>query len=100
MPISPYPHLHFPTFPHFYIPIFPYSQIPMFPPKKGWIDWNLLVDHKGGPNHLDNMCDASIITNADFSDVYVQPKYFYLGHFAKFATPGSVRVQASAVGMY
>ena len=22
---------------------------------KGWIDWNLLVDFEGGPNHLNNM---------------------------------------------
>ncbi|KAJ1438750.1 O-glycosyl hydrolase family 30-domain-containing protein [Ochromonadaceae sp. CCMP2298] len=66
----------------------------------GWIDWNLLVDHKGGPNHLDNMCDASLIANEEFTDFYVQPKYYYLGHFAKFAVPGSVRVQTSAVGNF
>jgi len=29
---------------------------------QGWIDWNLLVDADGGPNHLKNFCDASLIT--------------------------------------
>ena len=31
----------------------------------GWIDWNLLLDATGGPNHLKNLCDANIIQNAD-----------------------------------
>ena len=65
---------------------------------QGWIDWNLLVDASGGPNHLDNNCDASLVVNQDSSDVQVQPKYFYLGHFSKFVTPDSVRVRSSIVG--
>ena len=24
----------------------------------GWIDWNLLLDHHGGPNHVANFCSA------------------------------------------
>lgn len=27
----------------------------------GWIEWNLLLDSIGGPNHLGNMCDAPIL---------------------------------------
>jgi hypothetical protein len=67
---------------------------------QGWIDWNLLVDAQGGPNHLGNMCDASLVTSDDFSDVVVQPKFHYLGHFSKFLRPGAVRVRATAVGNY
>ena len=26
----------------------------------GWVDWNLLLDYTGGPNHLGNDCDAPI----------------------------------------
>ena len=26
----------------------------------GYVDWNLLVDFQGGPNHLKNFCDANI----------------------------------------
>ena len=29
----------------------------------GWTDWNLLLDHTGGPNHLGNVCDAPIVVN-------------------------------------
>ena len=46
---------------------------------QGWIDWNLLVDSKGGPNHQGNVCDAPLVTNVNFTDINVQPKYFYFG---------------------
>jgi Glycosyl hydrolase family 30 TIM-barrel domain len=65
---------------------------------EGWIDWNLLVDFEGGPNHLGNMCDAPIVTLEDFSDVHVQPKYYYFGHISKYVPPGSVRVESHTVG--
>lgn len=67
---------------------------------QGWIDWNLLVDSKGGPNHLGNMCDAPIVTNEDFSDIIIQPKYSYFGQISKFVTPGSQRVASTVLGSY
>mmetsp|Transcript_10361 Transcript_10361/g.15191 ORF Transcript_10361/g.15191 Transcript_10361/m.15191 type:complete len:863 (+) Transcript_10361:90-2678(+) len=27
----------------------------------GWIEWNLILDKRGGPNHLGNLCDATIL---------------------------------------
>jgi len=27
----------------------------------GWVEWNLILDSIGGPNHLGNLCDASIL---------------------------------------
>lgn len=27
----------------------------------GWIEWNYILDARGGPNHLDNMCDAPLL---------------------------------------
>jgi hypothetical protein len=57
-----------------------------------------LVDIKGGPNHLGNNCDAPIVTLEDFSDIHVQPKYFYFGHISKYVPPGSVRVESHTVG--
>lgn len=67
---------------------------------QGWIDWNLLLDHKGGPNHLKNFCDAALIANKDFSDITVQPTYHYMGHFSRFIPPGAVRIGSTAVGNY
>jgi hypothetical protein len=28
---------------------------------EGWTDWNLVLNPQGGPNHLNNFCDAPII---------------------------------------
>eukprot|EP01032_Pedospumella_encystans_P014845 gene14845-17027_t len=67
---------------------------------QGWVDWNLLVDHEGGPNHLGNLCDAALVTNEDFTDIVVQPKFHYLAHFSKFVPPGAVRIKSTAVGNY
>jgi len=27
----------------------------------GWVEWNMLLDSVGGPNHLHNLCDATIL---------------------------------------
>jgi glucosylceramidase len=61
----------------------------------GWVDWNLLLNHEGGPNHLGNVCDAPILANADYSDVIVQPYLYVLGHFSRFLVPGSTIVSSS-----
>lgn len=66
----------------------------------GWIDWNLLVNSEGGINHFGNNCDAPLVCREDFSDVHMQPKFFYMGHFSKFVAPGSRRVQSSVVGKF
>jgi glucosylceramidase len=28
---------------------------------QGWVEWNLILDSIGGPNHLGNLCDASLL---------------------------------------
>jgi len=65
---------------------------------QGWIDWNLIVDSNGGPNHLGNLCDAPIVANSDYTGIHVQPKYYYFGHISKYVTPGSIRLSTSYVG--
>jgi O-glycosyl hydrolase len=65
---------------------------------QGWIDWNLLLDDAGGPNHLGNVCDASLLAMDEHTRLHVQPKYYYFAHFSKFILPGSRRVANSAIG--
>eukprot|EP00605_Chrysophyceae_sp_TOSAG23-4_P000227 GSChrysophyteH1.ASY1.ANO1.264.1 assembled CDS len=67
---------------------------------QGWIDWNLLVDSTGGYNHLGNECDAPIVTNADFMNIHVQPKFFYMGHISRFVLPNSNRIFSTITGNY
>lgn len=30
---------------------------------RGWTDWNILLDEKGGPNHVANYCFAPVIAD-------------------------------------
>jgi glucosylceramidase len=62
----------------------------------GWIDWNLLLDHQGGPNHVGNFCSAPIHTNATSDGFSLQSSYYYLGHFSRFVRPGARRVLCTA----
>ena len=64
----------------------------------GWIDWNVLLDASGGPNHLGNLCDAPMIADASLERVHLHPQYWFLGHFSKFVPPGSVRIQLDKTG--
>lgn len=61
---------------------------------QGWVDWNLMLNEKGGPNHAGNLCDAPIIVSEADNDFYIQPLYYALKHYSKFISPKSVRVKA------
>lgn len=58
----------------------------------GWLDWNLILDEKGGPNHVNNVCDAAIQVDFSAKQVYRHPQYYYIGHFSKFLVPGSLHL--------
>ncbi len=55
-------------------------------------DWNLLLDAKGGPNHVGNFCAAPVMLTGDGKDFEKQPSYYYIGHFSRFIQPGAVRI--------
>lgn len=58
----------------------------------GWVDWNMVLDEKGGPNHVGNHCHAPILIDTERQEILVQPSYYYLGHFSRFIKPGARRV--------
>lgn len=64
----------------------------------GWIDWNLLLDERGGPNHVGNFCSAPILADTARGTLVHQGAYAVLGHFARFIRPGAQRVQVAAGG--
>ncbi len=60
-----------------------------------WVDWNLVLDEQGGPNHVGNYCSAPVICDTrvcSASGVTLMPSYYYIGHFARFIKPGAERV--------
>lgn len=62
----------------------------------GWVDWNLVLDEKGGPNHVSNFCSAPIIADTKNDKLLFQSSYYYMGHFARFIRPGAVRILCSS----
>jgi glucosylceramidase len=58
----------------------------------GWVDWNLLLDETGGPNHVGNLCSAPILADTKNDELLVQSSYYYIGHFARFVRPGARRI--------
>ncbi|KAG6617098.1 Family 30 Glycoside hydrolase [Phytophthora cinnamomi] len=66
----------------------------------GWVDWNLLLDHKGGPNHQGNNCDAPIILSEDGKDFSIQPMYYFIQHFSKYIPVGSRRVKTQVAARF
>ena len=53
-----------------------------------WIDWNLILNEQGGPNHVGNYCSAPIIVDTRSQDLLYQSSYYYIGHFYRFILPG------------
>ena len=64
-----------------------------------WIDWNIVLDMQGGPNHVGNYCDAPILADEKTGTLYFQSSYYYIGHFSRFIQPGAVRVDAEITSM-
>lgn len=58
----------------------------------GWIDWNMVLDINGGPNHAQNFCEAPVLVDLEKNRVVYQSSFFYIGHFSRFVRPGAVRV--------
>lgn len=63
----------------------------------GWIDWNLLLNTQGGPNHVGNVCDAAIVVDEKTHKVHVHPQYYFIGHFSKFISPGSRHINTKII---
>jgi len=62
----------------------------------GWTDWNVLLDEKGGPNHVGNYCFAPIHGDTRAGTLTYMSSYYYIGHFSKFIHPGARRIIASS----
>ncbi len=62
----------------------------------GWVDWNILVDETGGPNHVNNFCFAPLIGNTKTGELLYMNSFYYLGHFSKFIRPGAKRIICSS----
>lgn len=55
-------------------------------------DWNLLLDEKGGPNHVGNYCHAPFLYDTGTGELMPQKIQRQYYHFAHNIMPGSVRI--------
>ena len=58
----------------------------------GWTDWNVLLDERGGPNHVGNFCFAPVHGDTRTGELTFTSAYYYIGHVSKFVRPGARRV--------
>ncbi len=61
----------------------------------GWVDWNIVLDKQGGPNHVGNFCGAPIMIDTENQDVYYTPIFDVLSQFSRTIRPGDKAVQTS-----
>jgi glucosylceramidase len=61
-----------------------------------WFDWNILLDEKGGPNHVGNFCFAPVHADTHTGELIYTNSYYYIGHFSKFIKPGARRIAVSS----
>lgn len=59
---------------------------------KGYLDWNIVLDETGGPNHVNNLCDAPIIADTKTNQLHYNSSYYYIGHFSKYIQKEAVRI--------
>ena len=58
-------------------------------------DWNLLLDEKGGPNHVNNYCHAPFLydtVNHQLMPQKIQEQYYMFSHFI---SPGAIRIAST-----
>ena len=62
----------------------------------GWVDWNVLLNENGGPNHVGNFCFAPVISDTKRGEVHYMSSFYYLGHFSRFIRPEARRIICSS----
>ncbi len=64
----------------------------------GWIDWNCVLDRRGGPNHVGNYCGAPIMIDTATGQVYYTPVYFVLAQLSRAIRPGDAVLEVTVAG--
>lgn len=60
-----------------------------------FLDWNILLNEEGGPNHVGNNCEAPFMYDRDSKELRQMESAEYLWHFSHFIEPGAKRIGIS-----
>ncbi len=55
----------------------------------GYIDWNIMLNNQGGPNHKKNYCNSPIMLTKDNTDYIKNLSYYYIKHFSNLIKPNA-----------
>lgn len=61
---------------------------------EAFLDWNILLDEKGGPNHVGNFCAAPMMCDGN-GGVEKRTSYYYIGHFSRYIKRGAKQIMTS-----
>lgn len=61
---------------------------------EAFLDWNLLLDEKGGPNHVGNFCAAPMMCDGK-GGLTKRLSYYYIGHFSRYIKPGAKQIMTT-----
>ncbi len=64
----------------------------------GWVDWNIVLNKRGGPNHVSNFCLAPVMVDGETDTVYYTPLFHILKQVSRHSRPGGVVLETSLVG--
>lgn len=59
---------------------------------KVFLDWNMVLDEQGGPNHVGNYCDAPFLYHTSNKELTETNIYGHIWHFSHFIEAGAVRI--------
>ncbi len=59
---------------------------------QGYLDWNLILNSQGGPNHVGNYCDAPMLYDAAADTLTINTTYHAIQHFSAHVKPGAIRI--------
>lgn len=57
-----------------------------------WTEWNMVLDNKGGPRHVEGPCLAPVMVDTENDSYTFVNSYYYIGHFSKYVKPGAKRI--------
>ena len=57
-----------------------------------FIDWNIALDERGGPNHAENFCAAPVMCDTASGRTEYRLSFDYIGHFSSHIRPGARRI--------
>lgn len=60
-----------------------------------FIDWNILLNKQGGPNHAANYCAAPVNVNEENGEVQYNLSFTYISHFSKYVRPGARHIAST-----